>query len=93
MEAKESSPTYEAFVARYGDRLRASLDLGEDDPIPALELEAFDPGDLADVLREAIVGVLDIDLYNQELEAEERDSTQIIAVQRQAAEFFKSLKL
>jgi hypothetical protein len=80
MEAKESSPTYEAFVEKYGIT-------------DAYELEAMDPGDLADSLRDAIKDVLDIDLYNQELEAEEKDSAQIIAVQQQSAEFFKTLKL
>jgi hypothetical protein len=80
MEAKESSPTYQSFVDKY-------------DVTDAYELEAMDPGDLADTLRDAIEDVLDIDLYNQELEAEEKDSAQIIAVQQQAAEFFKTLKL
>jgi hypothetical protein len=36
---------------------------------------------------------MDIDAYNQELAAEESDSTQIIAVQRQVNDFLKSLKL
>jgi hypothetical protein len=80
MEAKESSPTYQSFVDKYGIT-------------DAYELEALDPGDLANILSEAIEGVLDIDLYNQELEAEENDSAHIIAVQQQTAEFFKSLKL
>jgi hypothetical protein len=93
MDAKKSSPTYKAFVTKYGSRLRAFLGLSERDPVPAFELEAFDPGDLANELRKAIIDVLDIDLYNQELEAEEKDSAQIIAVQQQTAEFFKSFKL
>jgi hypothetical protein len=80
MDAKESSPTYQSFVDKYGIT-------------EAYELEAMDPGDLADSLTEAIKDVLDIDLYNQELEAEEKDSAQIIAVQQQTADFFKSLKL
>jgi len=93
MDAKEDSPTYDAFVEKYGARLRELLSLSEDDPVPAFELEALDPGDLAAVLKDAIIDVLDIDLYNQELEAEEKDSAQIIAVQQHAAEFFKTLKL
>ena len=80
MEAKESSPTYQSFVDKYGIT-------------DAYELEAMDPGDLADSLTDAIKDVLDIDLYNQELAAEEQDSAQIIAVQQQTAEFFKTLKL
>jgi hypothetical protein len=80
MEAKETSPTYDAFVEKYGIT-------------DAYELEAMDPGDLAETLKSAIEDALDIDLYNQELQAEGADSTKIIAVQQKTAEFFKSLKL
>jgi hypothetical protein len=37
--------------------------------------------------------VLDLDIYNSELEAEENDSAQILAVKEQAWVFFKSLQL
>ena len=80
MEAKDTSPTYQSFVDTYGIT-------------DAYELEAMDPGDLARTLETAIEEVLDIDLYNQELAAEEADSAQIIAVQKQAEAFFKSLQL
>lgn len=80
MDAKEDSPTYDAFVDRYGIT-------------DAYELEAMEPDDLAETLESAIDDVLDFDLYNQELEAEEADSAQIIAVQKQTAHFFKSLNL
>jgi hypothetical protein len=80
MEAKETSPTYQAFVDRY-------------DITDAYELEAMEPADLAETLRSVIEDVLDLALYNQELAAEETDSAQIIAVQEQAKTFFKSLKL
>jgi hypothetical protein len=53
----------------------------------------MEPADLAETLESAIEDVLDLDLYNQELAAEEADSVQIIAVQKQAMTFFKSLKL
>ena len=56
-------------------------------------LEAMEPSDLADTLESAIDEVLDIDLYNQELAAEEADSARIIAVQEQTEKFFKSLSL
>jgi hypothetical protein len=79
MEAKESSPTYSTFVDRYSIT-------------DAYELEALDPSDLAELLQHAIDGVLDLDLYNQELEAEEKDSAQIIAVQKHAREFFNSIR-
>jgi ParB-like nuclease domain len=80
MEAKPSSPTYHAFVRRYGIT-------------DAYELEAMSPADLAQTLEHAIEQVMDIDLYNQELAAEEADSAQIVAVQRQVQEFFKTLKI
>jgi ParB-like nuclease family protein len=80
MEAKDTSPTYPAFVERYGFT-------------DAYELEAMEPADLAEALKSAIDHVLNIDLYNQELGAEESDSAQIIAVQQQAEQFFKSLNL
>ena len=70
----------DTFVDRYGI---------ED----AYELEALEPTDLASSLRSAIEDVLDIDLYNQELAAEETDSAQIAAIQEQAEQFFRSLRL
>ena len=80
MEAKAKSPTYRAFVEKYGITA-------------AYELEAMNPSDLAAQLESAIKDVLDLDLYNQELAAEEVDSAQIIAVQEQAERLFKSLNL
>ena len=80
MEAKDSSPTYESFVAKYGIST-------------AYELEAMEPADLAQTLEKAIQNVLDLNLYNQELAAEEADSAQIIAVREQAEAFLKSLNL
>jgi hypothetical protein len=78
MDAKKKSPTYKAYVKKYGIT-------------DAYELEAMDPGDLIEVLNEAIKDVIDIDLYNQELAAEEKDSAEIIAVQKKAREYMKSL--
>jgi hypothetical protein len=79
MDAKIKSPGYKNFVERYGIT-------------DAYELEALEPADLIGLLRSAINNVIDVDLYNQELAAEEADSAQIIALQRQAEQFFKSLK-
>jgi hypothetical protein len=59
----------------------------------AYELDALVPSDLADILKAAILDVIDVDLYNQELAAEETDSAQIVAVRQQADAFFKTLKL
>jgi hypothetical protein len=53
----------------------------------------MEPSDLADTLTDAIEQVIDTDAFNAEIEAEESDSQQIVAVKRQAEEFFKSLRL
>ena len=80
MEAKETSPTYNAFVEKYGIT-------------DAYELEALEPSDLEEILTNAIDEVIDTDAYNQELAAEETDATKLVAIQERTAEFFKSLKL
>jgi hypothetical protein len=80
MDAKETSPTYQAFVNRYGIT-------------DAYELEAMEPSELQLALENAIDEVMDLDLYNEELEAEEKDSAEIVAVKNQAQEFLGSLKL
>jgi hypothetical protein len=80
MEAKTTSPTYGTFVDRYGIS-------------SAYELEALEPAILAQILTESIKEVLDIERYNEELEAEENDSAQIVAVREQADAFFRSLNL
>jgi ParB-like nuclease domain len=80
MEAKESSPTYQEFIERYGI-------------IDAYELEAMEPADLADSLTDAIEQVIDCDAFNAELRKEKTDSAEIVAVKRQAMEFFRSLRI
>jgi hypothetical protein len=80
MEAKEKSAGYKRFVQRYG-------------VTDAYELEAMEPADLIGLLRSAVNSVIDVDLYNQELAAEETDSAQIIAIQEKARVFFKSMNL
>jgi hypothetical protein len=80
MEAKAESPTYRAFVERYGIT-------------DAYELDALAPSDLVDLLEEGIQEVLDIDAYNVELATEEADSAQIVAVREQVEEFLQALNL
>ena len=80
MEAKEKSPTFDAYVEKYGTT-------------DAWELEALAPADLVDVLTRSIEEVIDVDLFNQEARAEEADAAQLVAIQRRCAEFFRSLKL
>lgn len=80
MLAKEKSPTYQKYVQRYGTT-------------NAYELDAMDPEAASSLLHSGIQAVMDTDLYNQEIAAEEADSAQIIAVREQAEQFFRSLNL
>ena len=78
MDAKDDSPGFEAYVAKYGTT-------------DAWELEAMDPADLARELTKAIEQVIDIEAYNQEVRAEGADASKILAIRRQTETFFKSL--
>ena len=59
----------------------------------AWELEALAPGDLIDVLTNAIDELIDIDLFNQEVQAEQVDAAKLVAIQEQCVAFFKSLRI
>lgn len=80
MEAKESSPTYDAFVEKYGIT-------------DAYELEAMTPEELQEALVEDINEVIDIDAYNSELEREEQDAVAIKAAKDSVLEFLKTIDL
>ncbi len=60
MEAKKSSRQYKAFAKKYGDDV--------------WEVEALPPEKLQSLLRDAIHDVMDLDLYNGEVEREKEDS-------------------
>ena len=79
MDAKKKSPTYDAYVRKDGTT-------------DAWELEALAPSDLVDVLRNAIDEVIDIDLFNMELGAEQADAAKLAAIQMRCAAFFKSFR-
>lgn len=79
MEAKKKSPSYREYVRRYGTT-------------NAYELEAMEPADLADSLTKAIEQVIDVDAFNSELEKEQHDAAEIIALKRQAMQYFKTLR-
>ena len=81
MEAKTSSPTYFNLCGT----LRRIAGTNE--------LEAMEPADLAEELTRAIEQVIDIDLFNQEVAAEQAEAAHLIAIREQCAAFFKSLKL
>jgi hypothetical protein len=80
MEAKKNSPTYKKFCAKYGIT-------------SAYELEAFAPSGLAELLRDAIARVIDIDAFNAELKREEADSVRISAIQEKIRDLLKNLSL
>jgi ParB-like nuclease domain len=77
MEAKDSSPTYDAFIDRYGIT-------------DAYELEALEPGDLQRILEDAIDEVMNMDAYWDELEEEKTDAVGIATTKRMVVEFLKT---
>lgn len=64
MEAKQSSSQYQKFFDRYGT----------DD---VFEVEALSTDQLKLLLQEAIDSVMDLDLFNQEIEQEKHDAAEI----------------
>src|SRR5262249_9079544 len=62
-DIKKTSSRYKKFAAKYGDR--------------AHELEALEPAEMAELLEEAILDVMDVDAYNHEVEAEKQDARRI----------------
>jgi hypothetical protein len=70
LEAKESSPSYAAFVARHGRT-------------DAYELEAVRPEVMQEWTDEAIRGVIDIEAYNHEVRQQTEEAKAILA-KRQA---------
>ena len=79
MKAKKKSSRYNKFVERYGDDV--------------FELEALPPDRLQAILRKAIDNVLDVKLFNAEIEAEKRDATQLGALRRAVQQQLASLHL
>jgi len=68
MQAKTTSSNYAKFSERHGDT--------------AYELEALNPADLQQVLRDAIEGVIDRNLRDQEIAAEKADAAQLETTRR-----------
>ncbi|MBC8352202.1 MAG: ParB N-terminal domain-containing protein [Planctomycetes bacterium] len=78
MTAKTTSVNYDRFVEQHGDDT-------------VFELEALDPSDLQTILTEAIESVIDIDLYNAEVEAEANDAAFLDGVRNTVHEALKSM--
>jgi hypothetical protein len=66
MQAKESSVHHRKFTERYGENV--------------FELEAIAPEMLQSLLQHAIDSVIDVDAFNEELDAERRDATFLVGV-------------
>jgi hypothetical protein len=77
--AKESSSNHKWFVKRNG---------GDDS---VYELEALDPEVMLADLEEIIRGVIDVDLFNGEVEREKAEAAYLEACQRKATEALKGL--
>ena len=69
MKAKTGSTSYKRFSAEHGDDV--------------FELEALPPADLQRVLQAAIDSVIDVDLFNQEVDQEASDAAELETVRRQ----------
>lgn len=68
LEAKAKSSRYEGFVERYGTDV--------------YELEALQPGALQDIVCEAVRSVINVDRFNQEVDAEKDDAQWIDVTRR-----------
>ena len=77
--AKESSSRYKKFVARHGKNV--------------YELEALTPQQLEQSLTAAIDSVIDIDLFNAELDAEKRDASFLEGVRKTVHEALKDMDI
>ena len=69
MEAKVTSAQYDKYVERTGETA-------------AWELETLDPETLEAIAEEAIVSVLDMDLFNAEKDQEMKDAEKLVEYER-----------
>jgi hypothetical protein len=75
MKVKKGSSRGKKFVARHGNNV--------------WELEALEPGDLQQILEDAIESVIDLDAFYHEVEAEKSDATKIEGVRRTIGDTLK----
>ena len=71
MKAKESDKQHKDFLKRTGQA-------------NAYELEALQPGILREVVKEAIIGALDMEAFNREKELYHREASALAALKKQA---------
>jgi hypothetical protein len=77
--AKESSPSFDWFVQRNGGDNRV------------YELEALDPQNMLNDLEHVIKNVIDVDLFNREVEAEQNEAIYLELAREKATEALKGL--
>jgi hypothetical protein len=75
LKAKETSTNYRRFSEQHGE--------------DAYELEAIPPEKLQEILRAAIDSVLNVDLFNQEIEQEKADAAQLNTIRRRVHRFLQ----
>ena len=78
MEAKASSSRTKGFVAKHGANV--------------WELEALPPATLQQIVREAIVSVLDMDLFEREQLAEQNDAVRMRAIRQTVQEALRDVR-
>lgn len=79
MKAKTTSVHHAKFIRRYGDDV--------------WEVEALPPETLQSILEEAIDGVLDVERFNEEIDAEKRDAAFLDAVRQRVHGVLRELDL
>lgn len=79
MVAKKSSPNHQKFVDRFGNDV--------------FEVEALRPEQLQKIVRAAIDEVVDTDLFNAEVEAEEHDAANLEGLRRTVTAALKNVDL
>ena len=79
MEAKASSSRTKGFVAKYGTHV--------------WELEALPPATLQDIVRDAVVNVLDMDLFEQEQKAEADDAAKLEAIRNTVCDLLRDVPM
>ena len=76
LDAKPSSPQYQKFVRKYGTK--------------AVELDAAPVELIQNSLRKAIEGCIDLELFNQEIDASKIDYQSIETQKRELLNFLRS---
>jgi hypothetical protein len=70
LDAKKTSSRYKKFVSKHGTKVH--------------EVEAISPGQLQQILTDAIDSVIDIDVFNHELDREKQDAAELDVHRRRA---------